>query len=367
MTKKKEQMLTRRQAFGLTAGAVAGSAALAAPALAEKAATVIEWRMVTSWPKNLPGPGMSAQRICDRINTMSGGAMRVRLFAAGELVPAFEVFDTVSSGTAQMGHSAAMYWAGKMPGSVFFTTVPFGLLPQEHTAWVDQLGGQELWDELYAPFGVKPFMGGNSGPTMAGWYREPVETLDDLNGRKLRIAGLGGEIMRKHGVTPVSIPSSEMYTSLQTGVVDGVEFLGPWSDSSLGFQKLVKHYYGPGFNKPNGTGEAIVNAIALEGLSKDLQAIVAEACRVEADVALAEANAQNAASLKLLQEEHGVVVGEFPPEVLSALRATSADVLDVYTQDDKAARKIYESYINAQEILGGWSTLSLARNISARD
>lgn len=366
MTKNKENNLTRRQALGLTAGAVAGSAALAVPALAQDADPVIEWRMVTSWPKNLPGPGMSAQRICDRINIMSNGRMRVRLFAAGELVPAFEVFDAVSSGTAQMGHSAAMYWAGKMPGSVFFTTIPFGLLPQEHTAWVDQLGGQELWDELYAPFGVKPFMGGNTGPTMAGWYRDPVETLDDLKGRKLRIAGLGGEILRKLGVTPVNIPASEIFTSLQTHVVDGVEFLGPWSDSALGFQKLVKYYYGPGFNKPNGTGEAIVNAVALEGLSPELQAVVEEACRVEADLALSEANAQNAASLKVLQEEHGVEVREFPEEVLTALKETSAEVLDVYTQKDKMARKIYESYIEAQALLAGWSALSLGKNISAR-
>ncbi|QUS54783.1 TRAP transporter substrate-binding protein [Pseudovibrio brasiliensis] len=366
MTKNKDNNLTRRQALGLTAGAVAGSAVLAAPALAQDAAPVIEWRMVTSWPKNLPGPGMSAQRICDRINIMSNGRMRVRLFAAGELVPAFEVFDAVSSGTAQMGHSVALYWAGKMPGSVFFTTVPFGLLPQEHTAWVDQMGGQELWDELYAPFGVKPFMAGNAGPTMAGWYREPVETLDDLKGRKLRMVGLGGEILRKLGVTPVNIPAAEIFTSLQTHVVDGVEFLGPWTDSALGFHKLVKYYYGPGFNKPNGTGEAIVNAVALEGLSPELQAVVEEACRVEADLALSEANAQNAASLKVLQEEHGVEVREFPEEVLAALKETSVEVLDIYTQKDKMARKIYESYIEAQGLLAGWSALSLGKNIAAR-
>ncbi len=372
MTKKNEDILTRRQALGLTAGAVTGctalaaSAALAAPAVAQEADPVIEWRMVTSWPKNLPGPGVSAQRICDRINTMSDGRIRVRLFAAGELVPAFEVFDAVSSGTAQMGHSAAMYWAGKMPGSVFFTTVPFGMLPHEHTAWIEQLGGQELWDELYAPFGIKPFMGGNTGPTMAGWYREPVETLDDLKGRKLRIAGLGGEMMRRLGVTPVNIPASELFTSLQTHVVDGVEFLGPWSDSALGFQKLVKYYYGPGFNKPNGTGEALVNAVALEGLSADLQAVVEEACRVEADIALSEANAQNAASLALLQKEHGVEVREFPKDVLTALKKTSAEVLDVYTQKDEAAREIYEGYMEAQELLAGWSELSIGKNIAAR-
>ncbi|KZL21396.1 Monocarboxylate 2-oxoacid-binding periplasmic protein precursor [Pseudovibrio axinellae] len=366
MIKENEKNLTRRQAFGLAAGAVAGGAALAAPAVAQSSEPVIEWRMVTSWPKNLPGPGMSAQRICDRINMMSNGRMRVRLFAAGELVPAFEVFDAVSSGTAQMGHSAAMYWAGKMPASVFFTTVPFGLLPHEHTAWIDQLGGQQLWDELYAPFGVKPFMGGNTGPTMAGWYREPVETLDDLKGRKLRMAGLGGEVMRKLGVTPVNIPASEIFTSLQTHVVDGVEFLGPWSDSALGFQKLVKYYYGPGFNKPNGTGEGIVNAVALEGLPLDLQAVVENACRVEADLALSEANAQNAASLKVLQTEHSVEIREFPEDVLSTLKIKSEEVLDVYTQKDKATRNIYESYIQAKEALSDWSALSLGKNISTR-
>ncbi|SDR36687.1 TRAP transporter substrate-binding protein [Pseudovibrio sp. Tun.PSC04-5.I4] len=366
MTNKKEQFLTRRQALSFAGGVAAGGVVLAAPALAQEAAPTIEWRMVTSWPKNLPGPGMSAQRICDRINLMSNGRIRVRLHAAGELVPSFEVFDAVSSNTAQMGHSASMYWVGKMPGSAFFTTVPFGMLPHEHTAWIDQMGGQDLWDELYLPFGVKPFMGGNTGPTMAGWYRDPIETLDDLKGKKVRMSGLGGEVMRRLGVTPVNIPVAEIFTSLQTRVVDGVEFLGPWSDSALGFQKLVKNYYGPGFNKPNGTGEAIVNAVALAGLPVELQSVVEEACRVEADVALAEANAQNALALDVLQSEHNVTVREFPEEVLQTLKATSEEVLDVYTQKDKPARKIFESYREAQQALANWSSLSLGKNIAAR-
>lgn len=367
MTKNNNNGVSRRQALGLAGSAVVGGAALAAPALAQEAAPIIEWKMVTSWPKNLPGPGVSAQRICDRINLMSEGRMRVRLFAAGELVPAFEVFDAVSGGTAQMGHSAALYWAGKLPAAVFFTTVPFGLLPHEHTAWIDRLGGQELWDELYAPFGIKPFMGGNTGPTMAGWYREPVETLDDLKGRKIRIAGLGGEIMRRLGVTPVNIPVAELYTSLQTHVVDGVEFLGPWSDSALGFQKLARNYYGPGFNKPNGTGEALVNEVALKGLSPALRAIVETACRMEADVALGEANAANAEALAKLVAEDGVQVTSFPEEVLRALKKTGEDVMAMYAEKDGITRRVFESYRKAQNQFSTWSNLSVADNIAIRN
>ena len=367
MTKNKNNGISRRQALGMAGSAFVGGVAFSAPTLAQEAAPIIEWKMVTSWPKNLPGPGVSAQRICDRINLMSEGRMRVRLFAAGELVPAFEVFDAVSGGTAQMGHSAALYWSGKMSASVFFTTVPFGLLPHEHTAWIDRMGGQELWDELYAPFGIKPFMAGNTGPTMAGWFRDKIETLDDLKGRKIRIAGLGGEIMRRLGVTPVNIPVAELYTSLQTHVVDGIEFLGPWSDSALGLQRLARNYYGPGLNKPNGTGEALVNAVALEGLSPDLRAIVEAACRMEADLALSEANAANADALVKLIEEDEVQVKPFPQEVLVALRETSTEVMAEYAEKDEMTRKVYESYREAQERFAQWSELSVADNIAARN
>ncbi len=204
--------LTRRGALGLAGMGVA--AGLAAPAVAQP---TIEWKMVTTWPADLPGPGQSAQRICDTIALLSGGRMRIRLFPAGGLVPGSEVFDAVSSGTAQMGHSSASFWQDRLPAAIFFATVPFGFLPHEHVTWMEQGGGQALWDRLYAPFSVKPFMGGNSGGQLGGWYMRPLRTLDDLKGLRVRMPGLGGEVMRRLGATPGRCPPASLFRRFRAG------------------------------------------------------------------------------------------------------------------------------------------------------
>src|SRR5580704_3074432 len=190
--------MSRISRLHVAGGAVAGFAgALASPALAQSAK--LQWRMVTSWPKRLPGPGMSAERVAQRIGSLSGGRLEITVSAAGEVVPAFEVLDAVGTGVAEMGHTAAFYWQGKEPAAAFFTTVPFGLIPNEHVSWIDAGGGQMLWDELYAPFGVKPFMGGNTGVCMGGWFRREIKSRDDVKGLKIRSLGLGGEVYRRLG------------------------------------------------------------------------------------------------------------------------------------------------------------------------
>ena len=198
--------ITRRKL--VAAGAAGVTGALAAPSLA--LAQTRRWRMVTSWPKRLPGPGMSAERVAERINTLSGGRLQITVHAAGEVVPAFEVLDAVGGGVAEMGHTASFYWQGKKPAAAFYTTVPFGLTPSEHVAWVEAGGGQALWDELYAPFGVKPFMGGNTGVCMGGWFRREIKSLADLRGLKIRSLGLGGEVYRRLGATPQTTPPAEI-------------------------------------------------------------------------------------------------------------------------------------------------------------
>ena len=237
---------------------------LAAPAVAR--AQTRRWRMVTSWPKRLPGPGMSAERVAERIAPLSGGRLQITVHAAGEVVPAFEVLDAVGGGVAEMGHTAAFFWQGKQPATNFFTTVPFGLTPAEHVAWVDAGGGQALWDELYAPFGVKPFMGGNTGVCMGGWFRRELNSADDVKGLKIRSLGLGGEVYRRLGATPQTTSPGEILTSLQSGLIDGAEFVGPGTDIALGLYRVANFYYAPGFNKPNGTGECIVSLKAWDGL-----------------------------------------------------------------------------------------------------
>ena len=237
-------MITRR---ALARGGALGLAgAVAAPQIAR--GETRRWRMVTSWPRRLPGPGMSAERVAERIAALSGGRLQITVHAAGEVVPAFEVLDAVGSGVAEMGHTAAFFWQGKQPAAVFYTTVPFGLTPAEHVAWIDAGGGQALWDELYAPFGVKPFMGGNTGVCMGGWFRREIKSLADLRGLKLRTLGLGGEVYRRLGVTPQTTPPAEILVSLQSGVIDGAEFVGPGTDIALGLYRVASSYYYPGFN-----------------------------------------------------------------------------------------------------------------------
>ncbi|GAA0773690.1 TRAP transporter substrate-binding protein [Roseibium denhamense] len=361
--KPDNRLVSRR---GLLGGTAAAAAALSAPVAAQGDAS-IEWKMVTSWPKNLPGPGVTAQRIADQVGKMSGGRFRIRLYAAGELVPALGVFDAVSAGTAQMAHTASFFWQGKVPASVFFTAAPFGLLPNEHISWIEQGGGQELWDKLYAPFGIKPVMAGNTGVQMGGWYKKKLSGLEDLKGLKIRMPGLGGEVMRRLGATPVSLPPGELFQALQTGVLDATEFLGPWSDRSMGFQKAASFYYTPGFHEPNGTGEALFNETALNGLPEDLRTILLEACRAENGRALAESDWQNATSLQILQEKDGVEVVPYPDEIISALRTETKSVLEAFADSDPVSREIYESHAAARDRMAPWSDVAMRRFLAARD
>lgn len=355
--------LTRRKMFGTGATAMAG--ALAAPNLA--LAQAKRWRMVTSWPKRLPGPGMSAERVAERIRTLSGGKLDIAVHAAGEIVPAFEVLDAVGGGVAEIGHTASFYWQGKMPAAAFFTTVPFGLTPGEHVAWVDAGGGQALWDELYAPFGVKPFMGGNTGVCMGGWFRREIKSRADIGGTKIRSLGLGGEVYRRLGATPQTTPPAEILTSLQSGVIDAVEFVGPGTDIALGLYRVAPFYYYPGFNKPNGTGECIVSLSAWNALDAEMKAIVSHACAVEANFALSEMERLNTEALQALVGQHNVRLSGFPQDLIEAARKTSTDVLAELANKSAATKKVHDSYVAFRERTGAWSRISLKSVLQARE
>ncbi len=353
--------VTRRALIG--GGATAGAAALARPALAQERR---QWRMVTSWPKNLPGPGVSAERLAARIGELSGGRLTVEVQAAGEIVPAFEVFDAVSQGVAQMAHTASFFWAGKAPAAVFFTTVPFGLTPPEHVAWVYEGGGQKLWDDLYAPFGIKPFMAGNSGFQMGGWFKEPVNALSDLKGRTIRSAGLGAEVFRKLGMGATAIPPGEIFQALQSGVVDAVEFLGPFSDQALGFDEIASHYLWPSFNKPNGTAEALVAKAEYDKLPAELQAAVSAACAEEASRGLAQADWMNGRTIARLRESDAVALEPFPQEVIDAARTAADEVMADLVEGSPEAKAVAQSYNAALETLGGWSRVSIQPFLQGR-
>ena len=355
--------MTTRRNFALGVGAAAAGV-IAAPVVAR--AQSLKWRMVTSWPRRLPGPGMSAERIAERVRAMSDGRIDISVFAAGEVVPAFEVLDAVGNGVADIGHTASFYWQGKMPAAAFFTTVPFGLTPSEHVAWIDAGGGQALWDELYTPFGVKPFMGGNTGVCMGGWFRHEIMSLADLRGLKLRSLGLGGEIYRRLGATPQTTPPAEILTSLQSGVIDGVEFVGPGTDIALGLYRVAPFYYYPGFNKPNGTGECIVARKVWDALSTDLKAVVAHACAAEANFALAEMERLNAQALTALVGEHGVKLTAFPDDLVGAARKQAGDVLGELAARNAMTGKVHASYTAYRERSAPWSRVSIEAVLRAR-
>ena len=358
--------ITRR---GLARGGALGLAgAIAAPALPALAqGDTLRWRMVTSWPKRLPGPGMSAERVAARIAELSGGRLAITVSAAGEVVPAFEVLDAVGSGVAEMGHTAAFYWQGKEPGTAFFTTVPFGLTPNEHVSWIDAGGGQALWDELYAPFGVKPFMAGNTGVCMGGWFRREIKSRDDVGGLKIRSLGLGGEVYRRLGAVPQTTSPGEILVALQSGVIDGAEFVGPGSDIALGLYRFAPFYYGPGFNKPNGTGECIVSLKAWQALDGELQAIVASACAAEAAFALAEMERLNIEALAALTSRDNAQLRTFPPDLVAAARSTAGDVLSELAGKSPGAQKVHDSYMAFRDKISAWSRISLQAVLEARD
>jgi len=340
----------------LAVGGVAASSVLAAPAVHAK--KTIKWKMVTTWPKNFPGLGTGANKLAKLITEMSGGRLKVKVYGAGELVPAFEVFDAVSRGTAQMGHGSAYYWKGKIEEAQFFSTVPFGLNGQEMTSWLHHGGGMKLWEEVYEPFGVIPAAAGNTGVQMAGWFNKQINSLEDLKGLKMRIPGLGGEAFKRAGGTPVNLPGGELFTALKTGALDATEWVGPYNDLAFGFYKAAKYYYYPGWHEPGTTLEATINKKAFEALPKDLQAIVTNACAVVNQDMLLEYTARNNAALDTLLNKHKVDMRKLPDDVLNKLRGLSEEVVQELASKDKRAKKIYDSFSKFRKQVVDWHQIS---------
>jgi len=339
-------------------GGGAAAAGAGAGAGTAEPAKVYRWKMITTWPKNLPALGTAPERLAEEVRIMSNGRLDIRVYGAGELVGAFEVFDAVSQGTAEMGHGASYYWRGKIPVAAMFSTVPFGMTAQEMNGWLQYGGGMELWRELYAPFGIVPIAAGNSGVQMAGWFNKEINSLADLQGLKMRIPGLGGEVLEKAGGVPVSLPAGEIFTSLQTGVIDATEWVGPYNDLALGLHTVAKYYYYPGWHEPGPTMEALVNKAAWESLPPDLQTILETAARMINDDMLAEFTVRNTHALKTLVEEHGVQLRRLPDDVLAKLKELSGPVIEASAQQDDLSRRIYASYMQFLEEVKAYHEIS---------
>ena len=302
------------------------------------------WKLVTSWPKNFPGLGMAPEKFAKHVNAMSNGRLTVKVYGAGELVPGFEVFDAVSQGTVQMGHSGAYYWKGKIPAAPIFSAIPFGMTATEFNAWLHYGGGIELWQELYQPFGIKPLPGGNSGAQFGGWFKKEINSVQDLQGLKMRIPGLAGEVLKNAGAIPVTLTGGEIFSSLQSGAIDATEWVGPYNDLAFGFYQAAEYYYSSVWHEP-GTGlEFLVNQQAFDALPADLQAIVEVAANAVNESTLAEYDARNNAALKTLLNEHKVQLRQFPDEVMQALKHHTDELISEQVKADKDFARVWQSY-----------------------
>jgi TRAP-type mannitol/chloroaromatic compound transport system substrate-binding protein len=325
------------------------------------------WKIVTTWPKNLPGLGAGPENFARLIDEMSGGRLTARVYGAGEMVPAFEVFDAVSQGVADAGHGAAYYWKGKIPASVFFTAVPFGMTAQEMNGWMHYGGGLEVWREAYAPSNVIPLAGGSTGVQMAGWFNREINSVEDIKGLKMRIPGMAGEVFAAAGGTAVRIPGGEIYTSLQTGVIDAVEWVGPYNDRALGLHEVAKYYYYPGWHEPGPLLEFIVNKQSMESLPADLQAIVTAAARTVNQDMLDEFTSRNNQALQQLINEHGVQLRRLPDDVLREFWRATEEVMQKLIAEDAMAAKVYASFKTYYDGVREYHHISEQAYINARD
>lgn len=340
--------MKRREFVGGLAAAT-GLAACAKPQVdcatqGDAFSQTFEWSCVTSWPPKLPGLGMAVENLAERVERASGGRLKTKIYSGGELVPAFEVFDAVSRGAVEMGHDASYYHRGKVDAAQFFTAMPFGLNKAELDGWLYYGGGLELWRELYEPFNLVPFPCGNTGVQMGGWFNKEINSIDDLKGLKMRIPGMGGEVLRRAGGTPVTLPGAEIFTSLQTGAIDATEWVGPYNDVTIGLHKAAKYYYYPGWQEPGPGLECIINKTAWDSLPADLQAIVEITCQsITTDMA-AEYTNGNAIALQQLLDDPSIEVRAFPDEVIRHLKEITAEVVAELMARDPAAAKIGKAY-----------------------
>ncbi|MBT3398370.1 MAG: TRAP transporter substrate-binding protein [Rhodospirillaceae bacterium] len=336
-------------------GAAAAASAFPKPAIAQER---IEFAMVSTWPRDFPGLGTGAQRLAERIGVMSEGRIQMQYFAAGERVGAFDSFDEVASNNAQGYHAADYYWKGKNPGWAFFTAVPFGLTYTEMNAWIRFGGGQELWDELGSEFGLKGLMAGNTGVQMGGWFRKEINSADDLKGLKMRIPGLGGDVMAKLGASPVSLPGGQIYENLVSGAIDATEWVGPWNDAFMKFYEAAKFYYYPGMHEPGAMLALGLNASFWGKLSKSDQAIIEAAAASENDWMMSEYNAKSGAALQDLITNQGVQLRQFSDEIYDSFSEAAEEVFEEVQAHSDLSSRIYNSFLKSRADVGAWTNIS---------
>jgi TRAP-type mannitol/chloroaromatic compound transport system substrate-binding protein len=321
-----------------------------------------QWRMATSWTPALDVLQGNAMRFAKMVDEMSGGRLKIQVFAAGELIPAFGVFDACSQGTLEMYNSAAYYYAGKEPACQWFTTVPFGVNPKGQYVWYYYGDGLKLWEEAYKPFNLVPRPSASTGVQMAGWFRKKINTMADYKGLKMRIPGLGGKVVAAAGGTVVLTPGGEIYTALERGVIDASEWVGPHDDMKLGLHQTAHYYYFPGWHEPGTTGEFVFNTKAYTALPVDLQRILDYTCTAMHTLEFGEYDAKNIVALQKLRTEFKskVEILPLPAEVMKELKKLAAQVNKEESEKSPMAKKVYESYNKFAAGLAPWDVMSEA-------
>lgn len=352
--------MKRRKFIAAALGGAAGT--VVAPAIVT-AQTTFNWKMTSAYPPNSPfymaGPG-SATDLAKRIEAMSGGRLKIQVFGAGELIPALEGFDAVSAGTVEMNHANAYFWTGKSFAAQYFTAVPFGLNFQGMNGWLYEGGGMDLYREVYDRFNLVPFAAGNTGVQMTGWFKRPVEKVDDFKGLKMRIPGLAGRVYQALGVDVRLLPGGEIFPALERGVIDAAEFVGPYQDRRLGLHRAAKYYYTTGWHETATVSELIVNKAAWNKLPADLKAVVENACAACNVISEAWCQATNAEAMADLIKNHGVIAQPLPDDVVKRLREVTAQVLDEAVAKDPLVKKVHDSYMSYKATYDSWAGYSEA-------
>jgi TRAP-type mannitol/chloroaromatic compound transport system substrate-binding protein len=341
-------------------GAAAGAAAtISAPAIAQSLPT-IKWRLTSSFPKSLDTIYGGAEVLANRLRAMTGGKFDIRVFPAGEIVPGLQALDAVQQGTVELCHTCSYYYVGKDKAFGFGTAIPFGMTSRQMNAWIYYGGGQKLLDEFYAGYNVVSFLGGNTGTQMGGWWRKEVKTVADLKGIKMRIAGLGGQVFSALGVVPQQIAGGDIYPALEKGTIDAAEFVGPYDDEKLGFYKVAKNYYYPGWWEPATGVHFFVNKKEWEKLPKEYQEAF-QAAAYEANITMqAEYDHKNPIALAKLMQA-GVKVKEFSPEILKAAYKAATDLYAEESAKNPAFKKIYVEYDKYRRTQAAWFSLAERR------
>ncbi|MEN2990556.1 TRAP transporter substrate-binding protein DctP [Tistrella sp. BH-R2-4] len=332
----------RRDVLKGALAATAAGGALAAPAIA-RAQTKVRWRMPSSFPQVLDTVYGAGAFIAERVATMTDGQFEITPYAAGEIVPPLGILDGVQAGTVECGITAGFYYLGKMPALVFDTGVPFGMTPRQHMAWMQYGGGYDLMAELYGQFNAVQFPCGNTGAQMGGWFRKPIESVDDLKGLRIRAAGYLGQIYAALGAVPQQIPGSDLYSALERGTLDAVEFVGPYDDEKLGFQKVAKYYYGPGVLELGASLCFLANSQAFAALPTTFQQILKSACAESYTDMLAKYDQRNIGALRRLVAS-GVQLKSWTPEIMTAMQTATARLLADQSATDETFGRVHTAW-----------------------